>query len=135
MVDLIDVYKNICDISLEDICVYPEIYLDMSYGKDRDIIYLIHLRYGELERFGITNMDRCESLFLNKDDCWEYRCFKDSLIKFSMMCDNDKIDYNISVDKEGNINSLVDMINNNRSDAKSLKEEVKILSRKVVNMK
>lgn len=134
MFDLIDIYESIYDISLEDISIYPEIYLDMSYGKDKNILDIIHLRYGELERFGITNIDDGKSLFLNRDNSWEYKNLDESMFKFSMFVDNDRVNYNISIDKNSDIEIVMNMIKENILLANRDIKDVKVLSRRVVNM-
>ena len=130
---MVDVYEAICEISLgNDISIYPEIYLDMTYGKDKNILDVIHLRYGELDRFGITNIENDKSLFLNSDDSFEYREMDDFVVKFSMKVEEDNVNYNISLNKNSDINLVMDMIRNSINDAKLLKEDVKVLSKKIV---
>jgi len=132
--NLVDLYESICDISIEDISIYPEIYLDMSYGKDRNILDIIYLKYGELERFGMTDIENGKSLFLNKDNSWEYKNLDESMFKFSMFVDNDRVNYNISIDKNSDMEIVMDMIKNNILLANKDIKDVKVLSRRVVNM-
>ena len=135
-IDLVDIFKLVCEISLgNDISSYPEIYLEMSYGKEKNILDLIHLKYGELERVGLTNVDKGYSLFFNKDNSWEYKNFSNELlVMFSMIVNGNNINYNVSVNNDSDMSLVMDMIRKNIVDANREKEKVKVLSRKIIGM-
>lgn len=129
--NLIDIYNNICEISLlDDISKYIEIYLEVS-KKDK-IIDLIHLRNGDIERFGITYNDG-RSLFLNGDGSWEYYYSEDDEIdKFSMNVVDGKVNYNMCLDRELGYSKVDELIRDNTNYANMEIEKVKILSKKLI---
>lgn len=62
---IIDIYDELCKYHLGDICKYPEFILRVSEIESNKVINLIHLKYGNLEKIGITN-DRAK-VFVDKD--------------------------------------------------------------------
>lgn len=130
--NLVDVYNNICEISLlDDISKYREVYLEVS-KKDK-VIDLIHFMNGELERFGITYSDE-RSLFLNKDDSWEYYYSDmDTMNGFSMNVIDCKVNYNICVDRDYGHFRIGELIKDNMEYANMEIENVKVLSKKLIN--
>lgn len=125
--DILGVYRNICDISLgSDISDYQEIFLRCVCGDK--VTDLIHLRNGELERFGITLSNLGRTLFLNKDGSYTYEIAdREDLFKFSMNVDGDDTSYNMFI-KNGSdmimineiIQSDINEVKNNIGNFKSL---------------
>ena len=130
--NLVDVYNNICEISLlDDISKYREVYLEVS-KKDK-IIDLIHFMNGELERFGITYSDG-KSLFLNRDNSWEYYYSDiDTMNEFSMNVIDGKVNYNIYVDRDYGYFRIGELVKDNIEYANMEIEKVKVLSKKLIN--
>lgn len=124
--DIVSVYKKICEISLgEDISIYPEILLKFSY-EDK-VTDLIHLKNGELERFGVTLLKLGRTLFLNKDGSFTYEINDvDNLFNIVMTVNNDgKTNYNIEINEDSNIEMIGELI----------KEDTDTVKKNVVNIR
>lgn len=129
--DILKVYNKIVDLSLgEDISKYPEFILKFSYcNKVSD---LIHLKYGELERFGVTLLRFNRSLFINKDGSFDYE-FNDWENKFNlnMNVNEDKVIYNIAIDNDSDVSIISDIIQDDIHIVNSEIGNIKKLVRKI----
>ena len=124
--DIVSVYKKIREISLgDDISIYPEISLKFSY-EDK-ITDLIHLKNGELERFGVTLLKLGRTLFLNKDGSFTYEINDiDNLFNIIMTVNNDgKTNYNIEINEDSNTDMIGELI----------KEDTDTIKKNVVNIR
>lgn len=129
--DIVNVYKEIVKLSLgNDVSKYPEIVLKFSYcNKVTDLIYL---KYGELERFGVTLLRMDRSLFINKDGSFNYE-FNDmeNMFCVNMNVSDDKVIYNIAIDKDSDVSVISDIIQDDTNRVKSeignIKKLVKIV--------
>lgn len=135
---LVDIYEVLREISLgNDIGIYPEVYLEISKNNkdnEKKITDLIHLRNGEIEKFGLTRVDTSKTLFLNKDGSWEYQCLdEECLVDFSMNVNGSKINYNVCIDEDMDIDVSRKFIRDNIESARCEIENVKVLSRKLFN--
>lgn len=81
---IIDIYNELCEYYLGDICRYPEFILKISEIEEDEVINLIHLKNGNLEKFEITN-ERA-MVFVDKDDnsFVELLSQREYPVKFSM---------------------------------------------------
>lgn len=130
--DIVSVYKEIVKLSLGDVSKYPEIILKFSYGDK--VTDLIHLKNGELERFGVTLLRMDRTLFLNKDGSWLYEINdRDNLFNISMGVTDDKTNYNISISNDSDISMISDIISNDTDTMKRDIGMVKKLVKKTFN--
>ena len=91
---IIDIYKKLCEVYIDDVSRYPDFSLKMS-TPDEDgnlkIIDLIHLKYGELEEIAVTKDER--TIFLDKYNNWSFEAPAEDLlpVNFSMTSKNGKV--------------------------------------------
>lgn len=71
-IDIVEIYKKLCESYIGDISKYPKFILKKSKKMDSGfkVTDIIILKDGELEQFGMTEYDR--TVFLDKDDNWSY---------------------------------------------------------------
>lgn len=128
--DIVNVYKEIVRLSFgNDVNKYPEIMLRFSYcNKNTD---LIHLKYGELERFGVTLLKMDRSLFINKDGSFDYE-FNDieNMYCVNMNVSDEKIIYNVAIDKDSDVSVISDII---QEDTYRIKSEIGNIKKLVKN--
>ena len=133
--DIVNVYKEIVKLSLgNDVSKYPEIVLKFSYcNKVTDLIYL---KYGELERFGVTLLRMDRSLFINRDGSFDYE-FNDmeNMFSVNMNVSDDKIIYNIAIDKNSDVSLISDIIQDDTYNIKSEIGNIKKLVRTMFDNK
>lgn len=131
-ISLVDVYKDICRISLGDICNYPRVLLKVSkrdmFGNRR-ITDLIHLENGRLERFGMTGLDTDRMVLIDKDGNWFYEMNRDDTFVKISSGGTDKINYNICVSNNDSLNDVKLLVESNidnaNEDVNSIKKMVK----------
>jgi len=127
------VYKDIYRISLGDVCEYSKVLFQCSdilnNGKVTDMFIL---EDGNLEKFGMTKNGK--TMFINKDGSFRYQVSDTvSDIDLSIMPDN-RVKYEVVSN-----NDMYDDYNNllitycNISDARSEKEKIKRLVKRVFN--
>lgn len=128
--DIVNVYKEIVKLSFSnDVNKYPEIMLRFSYCNK--VTDLIDLKYGELERFGVTLLKMDRSLFINKDGSFDYE-FNDieNMYCVNMNVSNDKVIYNIAIDKDSDVSVISDII---QDDTYRIKIEIGNIKKLVKN--
>lgn len=127
--DIVSVYKKVCEISLgSGVSKYPDLSLSFSFCDK--VTDLIHLKNGELERFGVTLLKMGRTIFLNKDGSWSYEIYdKEDLFKIIMNVDDDKTNYDISIKNGCDIDLISEII---QSDTYTVKENI-VNVRKLVN--
>lgn len=99
--NLIDIYKDLSEIYLDDVSKYPNLLLKLSsMGEEEKVTDLIHLRNGKFEKFGIT--DYGMTIFVDKDDNWSYEIPKDESLplNFSISSQKGKVNCMFSFDEE-----------------------------------
>lgn len=71
-INVVEIYKRLCELYLKDISKYPRFMLKKSKKIDGSykVTDMIWLKDGELEQFGITEYDR--TVLIDKDDNWSY---------------------------------------------------------------
>ena len=126
--DIVSIYKKICEISLGyDVSIYPEVKLVLSY-RDK-ITDIIHLKNGELEKFGVTLLKLGRSLFLDKNGDWIYEVNDfDDLFKIEMAVRDEGTSYNIFVKNEDDLNIISETVYN---DTKMVKRNIEYIKRLV----
>ena len=130
---IVDIYYELCEKYIDDVRRYPNFSLKLS-TLDSDgnlkLIDLIHLKYGELEKFGMTAYGR--TIFLDKDDNWSYEMPQEGSmpVEFLMSSYNGKISCRFVLDENdySGDNYLFDGIKN---DINIVMDEVRITKRKV----
>ena len=107
--DITNVYKSLSIHYLDDVSIYPNFYLrKYKTGKNEKLVDLVHLKNGELEKFGMTDFDM--TIFLDKDNNWSYEVSKcDAVpVDFSMSSCDGRVSCSFSfVDKDTNINKYI----------------------------
>jgi len=128
--DIVGVYKNIVNLSFNnDVSRYPEIVLRFSFCDK--ITDLVHLRYGELERFGVTLLRMDRSLFVNRDGSFDYEINdRDNMFSINMSVMDDKTVYNISISNDSDVSMISDII---QDDIYSIKSDIGNIKKLVKN--
>ena len=128
--DIVDVYKKIVKLSLGyDVSKYPEVILRFSFCDK--ITDLIHLKYGELERFGVTLLRMDRSLFVNRDGSYSYEINdRDNMFSINMNVMDDRTIYNISVSNGVDVSMIGDII---QDDIYSIKSDIGNIKKLVKN--
>ena len=128
--DIVSVYKDICKLSLgNEVNKYPDVILKFSF--DNKVSDLIYLKYGELERFGVTLLRMDRTLFLDKDGSFTYEINdSDKMFDISMNVMEDRTNYNISISNDSDISMISEIISN---DVDTIKREIGMVKRLVKN--
>ena len=84
---IVDIYKDLC-LFLGDVSIYPEFILRIKDKFNDKITNLIHLNYGNLEKFGITNDST--RVFLDKDDNWSIELAASERCPFNFCMSNNE---------------------------------------------
>lgn len=129
--DITHVYNVLSVNYLDDVRKYPNFYLRKytTNGEDK-LVDLVHLKNGELEKFGMTDFDM--TVFLDKDNNWSYEVSKcDTVpVDFSMFSSDGKVSCSFSFDEEDT--SIKKYMNNQfDSEVKSAIDEVRDVKRLV----
>ena len=133
--DIVNVYKEIVKLSFgNDVNKYPEIMLKFSYCNK--VTDLIHLKYGELERFGVTLLRMDRSLFINRDGSFDYE-FNDieNMFSINMNVSETSVIYNIAIDKDSDVSLISDIIQDDTYNIKSEIGNIKKLVRTMFDNK
>jgi len=119
--DIVSVYKEILRLSFNDgVGRYPEFVLRFSFCDK--VTDLIHLRYGELEKFGVTLLRMDRALFINRDGSFDYEINdRDNMFNINMNVMDDKTIYNISISNDSDASMIGDII---QDDISSIKSEI-----------
>lgn len=129
--DIVDIYKKLSFGYLSDVSRFPNLYLRKYY--DDELIDLVHLKNGELEKFGITDFGM--TIFLDKDNNWSYEVSKDDAVPvdFSITSCNGKVSCSFSFDEKDT--DIKDYINGEfDSEIDSAMDEVKDVKKLVRTM-
>jgi len=118
--DIVSVYKEIVRLSLGDVSRYPEVTLRFSFCDK--ITDLIHLKYGVLERFGVTLLRMDRALFINRDGSFSYESNdRDNMFNINMSVTDDRTVYNISINNDSDVSMISDII---QDDTDRIKSEI-----------
>ena len=132
---IIDIYKKICDICIEDVSVYPKFSLKIYKLVDdkMKVMGLINLKYGVLEEFGLTKGNI--SVFTDKDDNWSYDVVAEETlpVNFSMHSKNGKISCEFSAMEDYDLEHEYIPVSIG-NDIKTADREVIAIRRKVKKM-
>lgn len=139
-ISIVDVFKNICNISLKDnISCYPLISLEYSRCCRHDktfkttkkkVIDSIVLHNGDCVEF--TRTDNGKTIWVNKDGNWSYS--DSNMVSFSSIPDTSKIYYNAQGEynhigknngKHYNLADILCQVESTRNLAKSLIKDIK----------
>lgn len=133
--DIVDLYKKVCQISLgSDVSKYPELSLKFTFFDK--VTDLVHLKNGELERFGITLPKMGRTLFLNKDGSWSYEINdREGLFNIIMNVDGNKTNYNISIENNSDVDMISEIIQSDTEEARRGIVRVREQVREVFNKK
>ena len=134
--DITNVYNTLSIHYLDDVSRYPNFYLrKYKIGKNEKLVDLVHLKNGELEKFGMT--DYGMTVFLDKDNNWTYKVSKDDAVPvdFSMSSCDGKVSRSFSFDeKDTSVKEYID--NEIDSEVETALDEVrdiKKLTRRMFN--
>ena len=131
---IIDVYKDLFQYYLDDVSKYPNFHLrEYILGEEEKLTDLIHLKNGELEKFGMT--DYGMTVFLDKDNNWTYEVSKDDAVPvdFSMSSCDGRVSCSFSFDEEDT--SIKKYMNNEfNSEVETALDEVRDIKRLVRTM-
>lgn len=127
--DIVGVYKDIVKLSFNnDVSRYPEFVLKFSFCDK--ITDMVHLRYGDLERFGVTLLRMDRALFINRDGSFSYEINdRDNLFNINMNVMDDKTIYNISISNDSDVSMVGDIIQDDIFRVKSEIGNIKKLVR------
>lgn len=134
-ISIVDVYKDICKISLGDVSEYPRVLLKVSkksFTTGNRVIDLIHLEKGNLENFGMTINGTNRVVLIDKDGNWSYEMNNDdSLVKISLVENTNKINYNICISNNISLDDVKSLVESNMIDASKDVNDTKVLVRKI----
>lgn len=128
-INLVDLYKILCESYLGDVSVYPKFMLRKSKKIDSSIKVtdMILLKNGELEQFAITKNEK--TLFLDQDDNWSYEIPMNETmsISLSLSFQNGRKSCVISSDEDDDF--MMNYLN------KNIKEDIEIAMDEIANTK
>ena len=133
---IIDIYKDICNISLlDDIGKYPMIILKLkrkSFTNEDKVISLIHLENGNLIEFGMQIVGTDKIVFIDKDGKWSYENnVNDSLVRISSSDKYNNITYYIDAKYNVDLSKIKLMFEDNIDNAYRDIDDTKVLVRKL----
>jgi len=126
---IVDIYKEICRISLGDVIKYPRVFIKVYIDnfKSQRITNLIHLENGQLEKFGMSIDGTDRIVFVDKDDNWVYEMYSDdSYVKISSDVDGNKTDCNLSFSSGKYVSTIQKLMSDNMKNAREDIESVKV---------
>lgn len=135
-VSIIDIYKDICNITLlDDVSKYPRIILrvvEKNFNNEDKVINLIHLENGNLIEFGMQIVGTDRIVFIDRDGKWSYENnINDSLVRISSSDNYNNITYYIDAKYNVSLSKIKAMFEDNIDNAYKDIDNTKVLVKKL----
>lgn len=141
MVPIVELYKQLEKLYFQDIFNYPRFCLKISNVTDDsslNVLGLIDLKYGEMEKFGITD-NKGRIIFLDNKGNWNYTTPKEEIlpVTFSMSNYNGNVSFSVSCDETYNLSDeyIFNSINNDINVAIKKIDKTKLKIRELFGSK